>query len=606
MGRARHLLTGLMLLTLAACAGGPAPAPAPQSPPRDYLVELGDAEAVGNTDAAMTIAREYLSDPARGEADARRDVAEFLAEHGAPLAALEELTRQADALAAEDPVNHAALIDLKARMAELAVDANDNDRAAREVGGALYLVRTHLGADHPRLAPLLGFARTHNLDMAILADLSGIDDLDQILAKSIARARESDVGAPTARSMRRLDLPFQEPDFDLVKVFYGTNRAPETKRSFLTVEADPVLDARTYYGGDRAPLETGSVMVSVPHNRSVGDIPKPNIMRFEFRPDPSRHVILGDMQIHAGLQEFALEMKDELARTRRGEVFVYVHGYNNDFATAVERTAQLGVDLEIDGASVLYSWPSAGNVFSYKADREEVTTESVRDLETFLTVIAQETGAKRVHVIAHSMGNEFLVRALAGLAERTPDTLLLDQVVFASPDVDADEFISLVSGMEGLAQDITLYASSKDLALQASRRFNRTGRRAGESDVPIILSGLNTVDTTMGSSGTLGHSDIFGSAFTDFQAILWLSLEPEQRCVLGKRTINQAIAWVFGTPRQDFCGEEEFMIAVTTLRRVGPERSLVLLGEKARETAESGDPSADLWGSALKVVETLQ
>ena len=68
-----------------------------------------------------------------------------------------------------------------------------------------------------------------------------------------------------------------------------------------------MLDARTYYSADRGKLETGTVVVSVPRNRALGEIPKPSVLRFDVRPDPARHVIVGDMKIHPDME---LLMKD--------------------------------------------------------------------------------------------------------------------------------------------------------------------------------------------------------------------------------------------------------------------------------------------------------
>jgi esterase/lipase superfamily enzyme len=303
------------------------------------------------------------------------------------------------------------------------------------------------------------------------------------------------------------------------------------------------------------------------------------------------------------MAEFLANVRIALARSQRREIFIFIHGYNNDFPTAVERTAQLAVDLEIDGAPVLYSWPSAGSVFGYKADRRQITQATIDDLEHFLHVLTEQTGAERVNIVAHSMGNEFLVRALQEMADderAVPKPF--DQVVFASPDVDAEEFVELMGRVEDLANDMTLYASAKDRALEASRRFNGSGRRAGDASEPVLLAGLNTVDTTQGYAGGLGHTDIFGAAFSDFQAITWLSLEPEQRCILGKQEIKSGTAWIFGTPRTEFCNADGFATAITTVRRLGRDNALADL------TARASAPSEDAarWQSALKIVESLR
>jgi pimeloyl-ACP methyl ester carboxylesterase len=329
------------------------------------------------------------------------------------------------------------------------------------------------------------------------------------------------------------------------------------------------------------------------------------VLRFDVRPDPARHVIVGDMKIHPDVAAFVREVKLELAKSKRREIFLLVHGYNTTFDAGIERTAQLSVDLEIEGAAVFYAWPSAGSMFSYKADRSQITDQATQDLEDFLLILADQTGADRISLVAHSMGNEFLTKALEKMAKDRPNEKLFNEVVFASPDVDADDFIERVSGISALADDFTLYASSKDRALQASRRFNGSGRRAGESDDPVLLPILNTIDTSAVSDGGLGHSDIFGGAFTDFQAILWLSLEPDKRCLLGRREEGNAVAWVLGSPRTEFCGQQAFSTAMTTMRRVGLEDSALVLSEQAAEAESIGDPQAPLWESALKIVQWL-
>jgi len=390
-----------------------------------------------------------------------------------------------------------------------------------------------------------------------------------------------------------------------VKVFYATSRAPKAATRFIRTKLQ-APSAQTYYGAKRGALSTGTVMVSVPRNRELGEIPKPSALRFEFRPDPAKHTILGDLSIYDGLDTFTAQLKAEVQRSRRKEAFIFIHGYNNTFPMAVERTAQLAIDLEIDGAPLMYSWPSAGSVFSYRADRQQIVPETIADLKTFLTLVANESGAERLHVVAHSMGNEFLLGALQSLAKDGADAPLFEQIVFASPDVDADEFAAGLSRLTGLANHLTLYASSKDNALKASRRFNRSGRRAGESDEPLILEGLATIDTTVASLGGLGHADLFGPAFTDFQAMVWHDLEPKERCLLSERPVDAGVAWVFGAPSTDYCGETEFSAAITTLRRIGPANTVGELESLIGQAEARKDPVVARWRAALRIVQMVQ
>jgi esterase/lipase superfamily enzyme len=607
MTRFCTIAMAMLLAILAACATPPPEAPpqAQPQPPRDLLVELGDAEAAGDREAMLSLAAEMMADPATDTA-LQQDLADLMAREGDTAGALAAYEQLANAEAAAPEPDWARLINLEARMAEIAVAAGDSATATGHAGRAVGLVADHLGVDHPRMAPLLAFAKANGLDLTAIAMAGGfatLEDMDLALADAIERSRDTGAALPAGRRLSPRVFG-EEPDFDLVKVFYGTDRAADPGE-MLVVDGEPVLDARTYYSAERGKLETGTVIVSVPRNRALGEIPKPSVLRFDVRPDPARHVIVGDMKIHPDMEAFVREVKLELAKSQRREIFVFIHGYNTKFDAGIERTAQLSTDLEIDGAAVFYSWPSAGSLFGYKADRSQITPDAVKDLEDFLLVLADKTAADRISVVAHSMGNEFLTLALEQMTEDRPGEKLFNEVIFASPDVDADEFIERVSAIDSLADDFTLYASSKDRALQASRRFNGTGRRAGDSVEPVLLPVLNTIDTSAVSDGGLGHSDIFGGAFTDFQAILWLSLEPDQRCLLGRREEGNAVAWVLGAPRTEFCGQQAFLTAMTTMRRVGVEESALVLSEQAAEAESIGSPDAPLWQSALRIVEWL-
>src|SRR5262245_31066233 len=100
---------------------------------------------------------------------------------------------------------------------------------------------------------------------------------------------------------------------------------------------------------------------------------------------------------------------------RRPHALVFLHGFNVTFEDAAIRAAQIGFDLKVLGATAFFSWPSRGRVTAYPAD--EATIEASEPaIADFLVDFAANCGAEKVHLIAHSMGNRGLLRALQRIA----------------------------------------------------------------------------------------------------------------------------------------------------------------------------------------------
>jgi hypothetical protein len=120
-----------------------------------------------------------------------------------------------------------------------------------------------------------------------------------------------------------------------------------------------------------------------------------------------------------------------------GDVLLFIHGYNVPFEGAAMTAARLSYEIGLPTA--FFSWPSEAELKGYTAD-EACISACEHDIETFLTKFLEDRSDGKVHVIAHSMGNRGLVRALqriqAGMDAR-PDNKRFGRVVFAAPDVDA-------------------------------------------------------------------------------------------------------------------------------------------------------------------------
>lgn len=297
----------------------------------------------------------------------------------------------------------------------------------------------------------------------------------------------------------------------------------------------------------------------------------------EYRFDPGRHFIIKTVDVIGTRELFLEDLTEAIDVSGRKEALVFVHGYNSSFADAVIRAAQLAVDLEIDGATVAYSWPSRASLLSYVVDRNQVIGPFLEDLKDLIASVATATGATRVHLIAHSMGGAFLLEALEALAQDHAAPLF-DEIIFASPDVDVDDFNYGIGKIRHLAPRVTVYSSSNDRALQLSERING-GVRAGASAERVAACGADAVDTTSVAQGFIAHTDFAYTALDDVRAVVWIEtdLDPERRDAILRADEGQwGRFWRF-IPEEPRTEDGPFREALIWVRRVGLQ--------KARETA---------------------
>lgn len=309
----------------------------------------------------------------------------------------------------------------------------------------------------------------------------------------------------------------EKEDWTVVPVYYGTDRAQVPN------------DKRVDYGSDRARrLELGRAMVSVPKAHEVPQVERPwaitipyfNYKIYEQQEDPKKHFIIQDIKAMPEADLLAL-VKERLAKSARfkDHAFVFIHGYNTSFDYAVYRAAQIAYDIKFDGAPFVYSWPSGGGIASYTYDRES-SAQAEPYFTDFLKMVTQRSGAKHVSVIAHSMGNQLLLRVLQDLQRTRPEGVEISQIIFAAPDVDRDGFETIASQLKDFATGgITLYAAANDRALGVSKRFYGGVPRAGDvpEGGPLIVPGIDTIDATAVSMDSLG---LHHSGYAESNALL--------------------------------------------------------------------------------------
>ncbi|MCP4291008.1 MAG: alpha/beta fold hydrolase [bacterium] len=278
-------------------------------------------------------------------------------------------------------------------------------------------------------------------------------------------------------------------EFIVQTIFYATTRAVDDPKS-----------PTTFYGGKRAAvdrnLHVGTCEVTIPVlKHKPGNLESPSFCRLEFKPDSKKHIVLRRINPMEESRFWTL-LNDGLANGRGGtenDLLVFIHGFNVSFSKAARRTAQMSYDLGFQGAPLVFSWPSNGSLLGYLSDREDVEW-SVSYLVDFLLELRQKSGAENIHLMAHSMGSQALLRALHRIALMNGDeNPLFENVILAAPDFDTRTFAEdIFPTTFGLAERWTLYASNKDTALDASRVLS--DKRLG---TPLaVAEGMDVIDAT--------------------------------------------------------------------------------------------------------------
>lgn len=236
------------------------------------------------------------------------------------------------------------------------------------------------------------------------------------------------------------------------------------------------------YGVELGPLSLGVCEVSIPPHHVSGQVETTSIYDWEFVANRLDDIVIEKTTPH-DVDGFERSLAKTLSDAPRKDIFLFVHGFNTSFADAAERTGQLAHDMGFEGVPAFYSWPSQATLTEYKTDERQVT-QSVEPFRHFLRMLTVDAKPATIHILAHSMGNQLLTRALAGWdlkKELGPGEELPEiRLILAAPDVDADQFCrEIAKEIHTHADHVTLYTSPSDMALLASQMEHHGKPRLG-------------------------------------------------------------------------------------------------------------------------------
>ncbi len=324
-------------------------------------------------------------------------------------------------------------------------------------------------------------------------------DVVAILTQPPASSAPAAPLSPTTPPVRPLS---QRPPNDTVSILYGTNRAqvaePFNTLRFSNAPAAELSLGRADITASRAPSKSA-------HDRVW---PTAVITGGETNagaPAARSFAVTGLTTLTVGAFHEASVSKLAISKRDKSHALVVIPGSTMDFEAALYRTAQLTSDLRFDGAPFLFSWPSSGNPSRYPSDREAAKAASPQ-LAAFLKLVAAESGATSISLLAHGLGAELTIEAIARVMEDLPPGIALRHVILVAPDMGRAVFSQRWAAVSGALETTTLYIADTDRALNVSRRYTGAAPRAGDrlAGAPLVLPGLQTVDVTATGTDAIG------------------------------------------------------------------------------------------------------
>lgn len=303
-----------------------------------------------------------------------------------------------------------------------------------------------------------------------------------------------------------------------IPVYYVTDRLEEHPES---------IEHR--YGTKRGPVQYGAAAVDIAR-RGFGSMPSSACEKQRTKSSGNANVSVSRVDKLNSLTHAIERIRSDLGDKSSDRVLIFVHGYCNSFEDAVIRAGLVSTDIEYDGATIAYSWPSHERLSLYRYDKVDARWSAIH-LKMFLESILLGTNLE-VDIVSHSMGGLVTFEALKGL-DLEAATGNIDTVTFAAPDVDRDMFVDEYENWRPAGGVVTLYASSRDLAMRFSRMYNghiRAGEARedgiGDDEIPIDPLDATFVDPTL-----FAHSYISTSPWilTDVLQLLKFNAPPAGR-----------------------------------------------------------------------------
>jgi esterase/lipase superfamily enzyme len=264
-----------------------------------------------------------------------------------------------------------------------------------------------------------------------------------------------------------------------VSVLYATTRAP----------APPEAPERYARGtGDAMRLGVARVQLGEPA-WSFDDLVKSDRTNDPETPRPARVAAVEEFGLYGAPggdpeRAFVAAIDRQVEQLPDRSVVIYIPGYRATFDQVMILMGSWAHFLGRDSSVIAFSWPTGTRWWNYLADCRRARAY-VPKIARLIELVAEQSEARRLNLIAFSCGAPLLAEALVQLRQEHPDedrAALLQRYriandIFVAADIDLQTFArSHLPALLDIAGRTEVYLSENDVALKWASFLSRASR----------------------------------------------------------------------------------------------------------------------------------
>lgn len=217
-------------------------------------------------------------------------------------------------------------------------------------------------------------------------------------------------------------------------------------------------------------------------------------------PAPAHEVERADVWMKRLRKASVWGQDSRVPERARGDILIFIHGYNNDQKTVMQRHDRIAADLSaagFKGVVLSFDWPSEAIAINYMEDRHDAKLTAMQLVNDGVRLLAQEQTpdcAINIHLLAHSTGAYVVREAFddADDARLANNAWTVSQIAFIGGDISSGSLSAGNATTESLYRHcvrLTNYSNLYDSVLKLSnaKRLGvapRVGRGGLPPDAP--------------------------------------------------------------------------------------------------------------------------